>query len=132
MKNSSFGFASSPSPAPGPSSRAAEWSLKSLLDFSPVSAAASIHLRKVYSCLLMLCAASAAGVYLHLCLNLGGILSMLGAIALIVGVAATRNQGTSPARLAMFAGFGLLEGMSLGPLIQGVLSMEDGASIAFT
>ena len=44
----------------------------------------------------------------------------------------TRAEGTSNKRLAMFLGFGLLEGMSLGPLIDAVLAMEDGATTVLT
>ncbi|KAI3654245.1 hypothetical protein MP228_000964 [Amoeboaphelidium protococcarum] len=86
------------------------------------------HLVRVYSSLAAAIASCALGVYLNVAINLWspGILTMIASFALIFGIkslAATReNQNL---RFAMLLGFGLLQGLAIGPLLHMVIFIDE-------
>jgi len=82
------------------------------------------HLAKVYTTLGMTLGAAAVGSILHLYYNLGGILSAVACIGLMIYLALDRNKEEYGRRLAVIAGFGLFKGMSLGPLMEHTLHVD--------
>src|SRR3989338_6707834 len=69
------------------------------------------HLVRVYGTLAYMVAAAVAGAMLHLWYNVGGLLSIVGAVVALFGALASSAPGTKVA----FAGlFGLLFGASQG------------------
>lgn len=94
--------------------------LKSLLDFTPLSAPKKAHLTKVYAMLFSGVIASAVGVYLHLyALRLPAILLLLVKIGCLMGVIMTRHKAImegrilTPMRLGCYGGFCLALGMNM-------------------
>lgn len=84
------------------------------------------HLSKVYSCLTVTTALSAAGAIVH-SYNIweAGFLSAFGTLAIIIGLTLTPDNGkNSHIRLGMLWGFGFLSGHTLGPLIDHVIDLN--------
>lgn len=84
------------------------------------------HLKKVYAALAiaMLCAGAGATLYVMVLFQ-GLLLSFIGSIACIIGLAVTRgNHDLAAKRLGMLCGFGFCSGTSMGPLIQAVIEID--------
>ena len=93
-----------------------------VLKFHNLSVSTKQHLSKVYIMLSALVAACAVGSFLSVFYSLGGAgTGLLGFICLIY-VAATDLK--SSARLPVLLLFGLLEGMSIGPLVNLALTID--------
>ena len=67
---------------------------------------------------------AAVGVYLHILLNIGGLLTMLGSLGMLVWIGMDQDKNNLSKRLGMFAAFTLLQGASLGPLIELLLFVD--------
>lgn len=98
-------------------------SIDVLKDFSDLSPDVRSHLARVYGALAMTVLAAAVGAYCHLLYHLGGVLSTVAVFALFFGV----HSRSSPThvRYAMLLGLGFCQGLSLGPLINAVLHIDD-------
>lgn len=82
------------------------------------------HLSRVYATLTAGILVAAVGVYLHLLLNIGGLLTTLGSLGVIVWIGMDQDKNNLSKRLGMFAAFTLLQGASLGPLIELLLFVD--------
>lgn len=74
------------------------------------------HLSKVYSCLTLTLFTASIGAITHLYLNIGGLLTSLAAMFLIMSLA-TDFDKQSPNRILKLAAIGFFKGASIGPLI---------------
>lgn len=112
-------------------------SLKRLGHISP---AVQSHLKHVYLTLCSALAFSALGAYLHIALNIGGTLTTIGclaAIAFLISLPASQHQERN--RFALLMSAALLQGASVGPLVDLVLHLDPrilvtafvGTAIAF-
>ncbi|XP_071943395.1 probable Bax inhibitor 1 [Antedon mediterranea] len=105
--------------------RTPKLSLKALTDFSQIEKSTQAHLRKVYTCLAIAMFAAAAGAYVHLFTGIwkGGMLTSIGSIGLLIWLAMTPKENEGK-RIGQLSGFALLSGMSLGPLLDVVISID--------
>ncbi|KAH7514252.1 hypothetical protein FEM48_Zijuj11G0069000 [Ziziphus jujuba var. spinosa] len=81
---------------------------------------------QVYLTLFCTLVASAVGAYLHLLWNIGGVLTTIGSLGCIVWLLATKTYEEQK-RVALLMAAAVLEGASVGPLIQ--LAVEIDPSI---
>ncbi|KAF4698079.1 Bax inhibitor 1, partial [Perkinsus olseni] len=92
-----------------------------VLSFKPLDAPARKHLQKIYGILTIGVACTAAGCWFHVQVaQIGSFITAIMSIALLMGSMYTTDPYSDridPKRLAMFAGFAFLKGVSLGPLI---------------
>ncbi|VAI42873.1 unnamed protein product [Triticum turgidum subsp. durum] len=111
------------------SAAASGWGYDSLKNFREISPAVQSHLKLVYLTLCFALASSAVGAYLHIALNIGGMLTMLaciGTIAWMFSVPVYEERK----RFGLLMGAALLEGASVGPLIE--LAIDFDPSILLT
>jgi FtsH-binding integral membrane protein len=105
-----------------------------------ISPAVQSHLKQVYLTLCSALAFSALGAYLHILLNVGGTLTTVGclaAIAFLVSLPPSQDQQRN--RFALLMSAALLQGASLGPLLDLALHFDPrilvtafvGTAIAF-
>ncbi|XP_030631983.1 probable Bax inhibitor 1 [Chanos chanos] len=98
-----------------------------LFKFSQISRSTQLHLKNVYASLAMAMFVAAAGAYVHVVTRLfqGGLLSMLGSLAMMGWLAMTpHNPQTEKKRLAILAGFAFLTGVGLGPAMDYVITIN--------
>lgn len=82
------------------------------------------HLARVYASLALTVVAAAAGSYLHVLTHVGGGLTALVGVGLMLWLAADSDKQNYPKRLAILGGFGLMKGLSIGGLVH-ALVQED-------
>jgi FtsH-binding integral membrane protein len=82
------------------------------------------HLAKVYSTLGLALGFAAAGAIVHMYFNIGGILSSLACIGLMIYLALDQNKTEYPRRIAALSAFGFFQGASLGPLMAQALHVD--------
>lgn len=85
------------------------------------------HLKKVYGTLAISMLTAAAGAYVHLFTNLlqAGLLTAIGSIGMMIWLAATSHtKENEMKRLGIFMGFTFLCGISLGPLLDFVITID--------
>lgn len=102
-------------------------SLKALFDFSKIDVATKKHLKNVYAALAISTLAAAAGASVHLFTSLmkGGFLASLGGIGFILALGMTANEPKNQIkRLSYLVGFAGCTGLSLGPLLDHVISVD--------
>ncbi|XP_015896705.1 bax inhibitor 1 [Ziziphus jujuba] len=102
------------------------WNYDSLKNFRRISPVVQNHLKQVYLTLFCTLVASAVGAYLHLLWNIGGVLTTIGSLGCIVWLLATKTYEEQK-RVALLMAAAVLEGASVGPLIQ--LAVEIDPSI---
>eukprot|EP00127_Corallochytrium_limacisporum_P001804 Clim_evm11s84 gene=Clim_evmTU11s84 len=99
------------------------FSMQGLTDTSPLSKPVRNHLQAVYTNVLTMCFAAAAGAWL-MPMNLG-FLSLIGIIGSYMYIASTRNDPSKDAtRYAVLHGIGFIQGMSLGPMIYAFIEFD--------
>ncbi|KAF2282732.1 hypothetical protein P3X46_016474 [Hevea brasiliensis] len=114
------------------------WTYDSLKNFRQISPVVQAHLKQVYLTLCCTLVASAAGAYLHILWNIGGLLTTfacLGCMAWLLSVPPYEEQK----RVALLMAAGLFEGASIGPLIDLAIKIDPsvlitafvGTSVAF-
>jgi FtsH-binding integral membrane protein len=111
------------------SAAAGGWGYDSLKNVREISPAVQSHLKLVYLTLCFALASSAVGAYLHIALNIGGILTLLaciGSIAWLFSVPVYEERK----RFGLLMAAALLEGASVGPLIK--LTIDFDPSILVT
>jgi len=99
--------------------------LKDAFGNSVIDAASRQHLQKVYSTLAMTLIAASCGAYVHLIYHLGGMLTSITCVLLLILIAVDR-QGSNERRLLILAALGFFQGCSIGPLIQMALIVDPG------
>jgi len=84
------------------------------------------HLAKTYIALIMTVMAGAVGALAHLWFNIGGLLTQLGMFVALIAFQTTPSQDSNKlaSRAALLLTFGVLQGMSLGPLIEHVAFID--------
>ncbi|CAH9091898.1 unnamed protein product [Cuscuta epithymum] len=92
------------------------WSYDSLKNFRQISPIVQNHLKQVYLALCCALLASAAGAYLHVLWNIGGILTTIGCIGSIAWMLSCPPYEEQK-RVALLMAAALFEGASIGPLI---------------
>uniref|UniRef100_A0ACD5Z9K3 Uncharacterized protein n=1 Tax=Avena sativa TaxID=4498 RepID=A0ACD5Z9K3_AVESA len=105
------------------------WGYDSLKNFREISPAVQSHLKLVYLTLCFALASSAVGAYLHIALNIGGLLTLLGCIGSIVWLFSLPVYEERK-RFGLLMAAALLEGASVGPLI--AVTIEFDPSILVT
>ncbi|XP_019179652.1 PREDICTED: bax inhibitor 1-like isoform X2 [Ipomoea nil] len=93
------------------------WSYDSLKNFRQISPVVQNHLKQVYLALCCALVASAAGAYLHILWNIGGLLTTIGCIGSIVWMLSCPPYQEQK-RVALLMAAALFEGASIGPLIE--------------
>ncbi|CAL5040674.1 unnamed protein product [Urochloa decumbens] len=115
-------------------------SFDSLKRLGHISPAVQSHLKHVYLTLCSALAFSALGAYLHIALNVGGTLTTLGCLAAIAFlISLPPSQDHQRNRFALLMSAALLQGASIGPLLDLVLHFDPrilvmafvGTAIAF-
>ncbi|EDL86991.1 testis enhanced gene transcript, isoform CRA_b [Rattus norvegicus] len=90
-----------------------------LLKFSHITPSTQQHLKKVYASFALCMFVAAAGAYVHVVTRFiqAGLLSALGALALMICLMATpHSHETEQKRLGLLAGFAFLTGLPASPL----------------
>ncbi|KAI3691601.1 hypothetical protein L6452_31398 [Arctium lappa] len=129
---SSFFGSQSQSPSRG------SWTYDSLKNFRQISPVVQTHLKQVYLSLCCALVASAAGAYLHILWNIGGLLTTfatLGCMSWLLGTSPYEEQK----RVSLLMASALFQGASIGPLIELAINFEPsilvsafmGTAIAF-
>jgi len=108
--------------------------------FLPISPRAQKHLAKVYGTVSLAVLCAAIGSALHVYYHIGGMLTHLLTVVLIIAIAADRAESSYstphthilslPRRVWMVAALGICQGASIGPLIQ--LALQFDPSIILT
>ncbi|CAN6192279.1 unnamed protein product [Urochloa humidicola] len=115
-------------------------SFDSLKRLGHISPAVQTHLKHVYLTLCSALAFSALGAYLHIALNVGGTLTTVGCLAAIFFLMSLPpSQDHQRNRFALLMSAALLQGASIGPLLDLVLHLDPrilvtafvGTAIAF-
>ncbi|KAJ7561280.1 hypothetical protein O6H91_03G021600 [Diphasiastrum complanatum] len=105
--------------------RSTPWSYDSLKNFKTLSPNVQRHLQRVYLTVAGALLVSAIGVYAHILLGIGGLLTSLGFIGSSIWLANTSSSAAEEGkRLKLLAAAAFFEGASLGTLIQAVLSFD--------
>lgn len=99
------------------------WSYDSLKNLRQISPVVQNHLKQVYLSLLCALVASAAGAYLHILWNIGGILSTLGCIGSMAWMLSCPPYEEQK-RVALLMAAALFEGASIGPLIEVAIDFD--------
>uniref|UniRef100_A0A8C9T4S2 Transmembrane BAX inhibitor motif-containing protein 6 n=1 Tax=Scleropages formosus TaxID=113540 RepID=A0A8C9T4S2_SCLFO len=98
-----------------------------LFKFSQISYSTQQHLKNVYSTLAVCMFVAAAGSYVHVVTRLfqGGMLSMMGSLAMMLWLSMTpHNSETEKRRLAILAAFAFFTGVGLGPVLDFVITIN--------
>jgi FtsH-binding integral membrane protein len=82
------------------------------------------HLASVYGFLLLGTLASAAGVYVHMLTNVGGLLTMLASFGVMWMIMTDNNQGDKARAASLFSAFAFFVGCGLGNLVEVVLLVD--------
>jgi len=99
------------------------FSFDDLVKYTSLTQDVAQHLVKVYTTLGLALAAAATGAIFQLYFNVGGILSFLGAFAMLIWLTATPTHNVE-LRTRILLGFALLEGVTIGPLVEAVLEID--------
>lgn len=103
----------------------ASWDYHALKNLRKITPAVQNHLKRVYLSLSSALVSAAAGVYLHLLLNIGGLLTglaFLGSVIWLLYIPAYSFNENKRFMLLMVAA--LLNGATLGPLIDIVITID--------
>jgi len=82
------------------------------------------HLTRVYATLGMTLGCATAGAAFDLYYRIGGIMTTLVTLGLMVMLGVDRDKQATSRRLATIAGFGFFKGVSLGPLVSVALATD--------
>nr|XP_018632136.1 bax inhibitor 1-like isoform X1 [Nicotiana tomentosiformis] len=100
------------------------WSYDSLKNFRQISPLVQTHLKQVYLTLCCALVASAAGVYLHILWNIGGLLTTLACMGSMVWLLLSSPYQEQQKRVALLMAAALFEGASIGPLIKAGIDFD--------
>ncbi|GAV67598.1 Bax1-I domain-containing protein [Cephalotus follicularis] len=99
------------------------WSYESLKNFRQISPVVQNHLKQVYLTVCFALVASAAGAYLHILYNIGGLLTTLACVGCIVWMLSTPPYEEQK-RVNLLMASALFEGASVGPLIDLAIEVD--------
>jgi len=101
------------------------FNLKAITDFQPIDHHTKNHLKKVYATLTATIIFCAVGTVLHTLLNLGGLLSFLLGLGLIMYITFSKPKKENETwRLLALIGFGFIEGLSIGPMLDYAFTID--------
>ncbi|KAJ7011329.1 hypothetical protein NC653_001684 [Populus alba x Populus x berolinensis] len=104
------------------------WSYDSLKNLRQISPLVQNHLKQVYLTLCCALVASAAGAYLHILWNIGGLLTTIasfGCMAWLLSISPYEEQK----RVGLLMATALLQGASIGPLIDLAIQIDPSVLI---
>lgn len=102
-------------------------SFRALADFSKLDTRAKKHLKNVYAALSVSTLAAAVGASIHVFTHIlqGGLLAALGSIGFMIALGMTENAPKNQMkRLGYLVGMAFCTGLSLGPLLDQVISID--------
>ncbi|XP_030533503.1 bax inhibitor 1-like [Rhodamnia argentea] len=105
------------------------WSYDSLKNFRQISPVVQSHLKQVYLSLCCALVASAAGAYLHLLLNIGGLLTTFACIGSMLWLLSTPPYEEQK-RFGLLMAAALFEGAAIGPLIEMAIKVDPSILIS--
>lgn len=105
------------------------WTFESLKNLGHISPAVQSHLKQVYLTLCAALAFSALGAYLHIICNIGGTLTMFGCLGTIAWLFSLPTYQEKK-RFFLLISAALLEGASVGPLIELALDFDPRILVA--
>ncbi|KAL5099042.1 hypothetical protein RYX36_003369 [Vicia faba] len=105
------------------------WNFDTLKNFGQISPVVRNHLKQVYLTLCFAVAAAAVGAYLHVLLNLGGILTTIACVGTSVWLLSTPPYEERK-RLGLLMAAAMFQGASIGPLID--LAIQVDSSLIFS
>ncbi|GFZ16551.1 BAX inhibitor 1 [Actinidia rufa] len=106
------------------------WTYDSLKNFRQISPIVQIHLKQVYLSLCCALIASAAGAYLHILWNIGGLLTTLGCMGSMFWLLSTPPYQEQK-RVALLMAAALFQGASIGPLIDLAIRIDPSLTKVF-
>lgn len=92
-----------------------------LNDYSP---SVQQHLANVYLALVACLVSAAVGVWVSMVTSMGNIFGLLGSMGMILWIQMDQNKHDLTRRLAMLCGFGVFQGISVGPLISLAIDVD--------
>ncbi|KAI3968487.1 hypothetical protein MKX01_007797, partial [Papaver californicum] len=102
------------------------WSYESLKNFRQISPVVQNHLKLVYLSLSCALVSASVGAYLHILINIGGLLTTFACMGCIVWLSMTPAHEEKK-KVGLLMASALFQGASIGPLIQ--LAMDIDSSI---
>lgn len=99
------------------------WNYDALKNLRQISPVVQSHLKQVYFTLCLALVASGVGAYLHILWNLGGLLTTLGCLGCMAWLLSTPPYYEQK-RVGLLMGAALLEGASVGPLIDLAIQVD--------
>ncbi|KAI5594432.1 hypothetical protein BDE02_03G072600 [Populus trichocarpa] len=105
------------------------WSYDSLKNFRQISPVVQTHLKQVYLTLCCALVASAAGAYLHILWNIGGLLTTFACFGCMTWLLSISPYEEQRKRLALLMAAALFEGASIGPLIDLAIQIDPSVLI---
>ncbi|CAM9684220.1 unnamed protein product, partial [Phaeothamnion confervicola] len=102
-----------------------------LFKMSDVTPRVQSHIANVFAALAATLLAAAAGVYVHLLTNAGGLLTTIAAFGCLMWLQVDKARPFDQ-RVAVLLAFGLLKGMSLGGLVAVVLDADSSILVTAT
>ncbi|KAK1286366.1 Bax inhibitor 1 [Acorus calamus] len=104
------------------------WTHESLKNFRQISPVVQSHLKRVYLTLCCALAAAAVGAYLHMLWNIGGLLTALSCFGSMMWLLASPPREVNK-RVGLLMAASLLEGASIGPLIELAIDLDPSVII---
>lgn len=99
------------------------WSFDTVKNMGHISPMVQSHLKLVYLTLCCALASSAVGAYLHVMLNIGGLLTFIGCI-LAIGWLFSVPVLEERKRFGILMGVALLQGTTIGPIVKAVVDFD--------
>jgi len=94
------------------------FNMKAFTDFRPLDEDTKTHLKKVYTTLTAALIFSAVGAIIHSLFNLGGLLSFLVGLGLVLYITISKpTKANELYRLLALVAFGFVQGLTMGPLL---------------
>ncbi|CAM9445213.1 unnamed protein product [Discosporangium mesarthrocarpum] len=98
--------------------------VQSIFKTNDISTEVQGHLANVYAALMSTVIACAAGVVTDLWLHVGGLVSTLAGLGALLWLAIDQDKHNQTKRVGILLLFGLLQGLSLGRLVEVVLEVD--------
>ncbi|GLU05517.1 hypothetical protein SLE2022_226140 [Rubroshorea leprosula] len=105
------------------------WSYDKLKNFREIPSVVQTHLKKLYLTLCCALVASAAGAYLHILWNIGGLLTTFGCMGSVVWLSFVPLHQEQK-RVALLLASAALQGASVGPLIELAIEIDPGVLVS--
>jgi len=108
--------------------RKIDW--QAISNINDINSKTRSHLVKVYGSLTFAAVMASFGCYMNMLYHFGGILTTILMLVSLISLFSISVNDKVP-RLTLYGVFAFLEGVSLGPLLNFVVSLPDGGNIVF-